>query len=909
MCKVYRQVWFSKRSEIMKMLISAAFVAVAAGGFAAELPVDLKPLALEVYGLRGAYATAPDTVVAVMGESGTWGMRTTNGWRIVSEEDPSFAYEKFVKPVSVKITKSREELALPEGFTAPDLAKCKLWRHEVTLKLPAPLKPDCTYGLVAQGEGGSINTSAKSGTFFPGRVTESADLEADRLAGDIIGFRRVSNVGDGKIVLEFGAGFSEAGGNDLANYTVKVNGNPRAVVGLGRRSRLDVYVCDQWPYHTLRQHDVFLDLDAPLKDTDKVEVTVDAKVTCGVRERAFKVGESRSRAVQANQVGYLPDGPKIAYLGCWLGSYPDAAAVNAAKSARTAGADYAALAPWALRFEEPPAFHVAEAASGRRVWSGRAKFRANGKAPLKNAMGIRMNLSNLNVYDLDFTEFKKPGKYRLEVEGVGRSYDFTIAADVYADAFRKQSTGVFAQRCGFALEPKFADGWRRIACHAKGIVATSAPRWGTPLSRGLPKFDDFAEYVTDASGAKTLKVLKASGGHHDAGDYNPRAHIDVAQRLFWAYELAPQKFYDGQLNIPEAGNGIPDIIDEALWAVRLWVGLQDADGGVYDGTESRGDPKLTETVEVDPMGDYTFGKDSRGSFWAAGAFATSARLLEKFGRKEKAAKLLERARKAYAWAKANPPDVLKDNEQQFNAYYTDPMLYAAAEMFHTTGEAAYHQDFLDNCLWRDQMYVEMETNRKWERRLAAQSYLLIPREKADAKTWDNVLSAMRREADYMAQFCEQRDYQFVTQPWVQVFWGFAAYQRFIPSTVTMWYLTGERKYFDRIVRNCDNTLGANPMSLSWIVGIGTETVRAPLHNSHYRPAGLSVVGTQTEGPVYHPGPTCFSYPQTVYPAVRDDFASMNQFSDAHFAVEMDEGVVNGQAETMAVFGLLCPDRK
>ncbi len=139
---------------------------------------------------------------------------------------------------------------------------------------------------------------------------------------------------------------------------------------------------------------------------------------------------------------------------------------------------------------------------------------------------------------------------------------------------------------------------------------------------------------------------------------------------------------------------------------------------------------------------------------------------------------------------------------------------------------------------------------------------------------------------------------------MQIFWGFGAYQRFLPSTVTMWKLTGEKKYFDRIVRNCDNTLGANPMGLSWIVGVGTETVRAPLLMSHWSPGGRVVTGIECEGPVCCPGGTRFSYRESVYPAHRDDHASLNSFADLHFAVEMDEGVVSSQAETMAVFGLL-----
>ena len=866
------------------MMFFAAAAALAASG-AAELPDDLKPLALEVYGLRGAYAIAPDTVVAVMGQSASGWMGKPDVWRVVSEEDPAYAYDKFVLPASVSVRKSADEF--------PGLK-----RHEVVIKLPSPMKPNRTYGLVAQGENNNIITSAKSGTTFSSRIVEDGTaVPADAKAADVVGLRRVSGIGDGKLLLEFGAGYSETEGDDLALYAVTVNGERRGVTAFGRRTRPDAYVCNGWPWKTLRVHDVVLDLGAALKDGDKVSVAVDAKVTSGARERAFTVGAVRSRAVQANQVGYLPDGAKVAYLGWWLGSYPDSRAKNAAEAKVAHNDAYAKLPAWALRFDEPPAFHVVDAKSGRRVWSGKARLRAAGDAPQRNNMGMRMNISSLNVYELDFTAFANPGRYYLSVEGVGRSLPFDVRRDVYADAFRKAATGVFAQRCGFALDPKYTGGWRRIACHAGGINASKVKRWTV---REWAPFDK--ELELDADGKP--RILKACGGHHDAGDYNPRAHIDVAQRLFWAYELAPENFRDGQLAIPEAGNGIPDIIDEAMWSVRLWEGLQDADGGVYDGTESREDPSLTQTVELDDKGDYAFAKDSRGSFWAAGAFATASRLLAKFGRRQRADELLARARRAYDWGRAHRPDVGGD-ERKMNEFYTDPMLYAAAELFHTTGEAKYHNDFLDNCVWRDQFWTEMEVQGKWDRKLAAQSYVMIPKEKADAKTWDAVFAAVKREADFLAKWCEQRDYPFLTHPYVHIFWGFGAYQRFLASTVTCWKLTGESVYRDRVIRNCDNTLGANPMSLSWVVGIGTETVRAPLHMSHWSPRGLVVNGIECEGPVYSPGATSFSYRENCYPPHRDDFASLNSFADVHFAVEMDEGVVNGQAETMAVFGLLC----
>ena len=46
-----------------------------------------------------------------------------------------------------------------------------------------------------------------------------------------------------------------------------------------------------------------------------------------------------------------------------------------------------------------------------------------------------------------------------------------------------------------------------------------------------------------------------------AGSYEDSyyTHLRVAQELLLAYEMAPQNLTDGELNIPESGNGVPDI--------------------------------------------------------------------------------------------------------------------------------------------------------------------------------------------------------------------------------------------------------------------------------------------------------------------------------------------------------------
>ena len=280
-------------------LASALAAALASVTFAADLPLDLKPLALEVYGLRGAVAIDSNTVVAVLGESATGARGKASAWRIRSEEDPAYAYEAFVEPVSARAYPARAELPLPPGFSSAKPAKNDLSRHVVELKLPHPLKPGVRYGLVAHGDG-APTTGAKTGCFFvwAGDGTDkelrvkseelrvdaaNVRVPADDMVPRIVGLRRVSPLGDGKISLEFGASFSLAAWRDPAAYHVRLNGADVPVAEFGRRSTIDVYLPVGWPFRTIMQHDVFLDLGRDLKKGDRVEVAVEPVICSGVR--------------------------------------------------------------------------------------------------------------------------------------------------------------------------------------------------------------------------------------------------------------------------------------------------------------------------------------------------------------------------------------------------------------------------------------------------------------------------------------------------------------------------------------------------------------------------------------------------------------------------------------------------
>ena len=80
-------------------------------------------------------------------------------------------------------------------------------------------------------------------------------------------------------------------------------------------------------------------------------------------------------------------------------------------------------------------------------------------------------------------------------------------------------------------------------------------------------------------------VIASAKGWYDAGDYN-KYIVDSGistYTLLAAFEHYRDYFARKRTGIPESGNRLPDILDEALWNPEWMLTMQDPhDGGVYN---------------------------------------------------------------------------------------------------------------------------------------------------------------------------------------------------------------------------------------------------------------------------------------------------------------------------------------
>ena len=163
----------------------------------------------------------------------------------------------------------------------------------------------------------------------------------------------------------------------------------------------------------------------------------------------------------------------------------------------------------------------------------------------------------------DFSTVSKPGKYFIvDVQKNHRSPTFNIVNDVYKNILKAATRMFFYQRSGMAKQQPWAE-----AC------------WTDDAAYLGENQDIQARDVTDRGNAD--KVRDMSGGWFDAGDTNKYVTfaVPVVHQLLSAYQNNPAAFTD-DFNIPESGNGIPDIIDEVKWETDWLKKMQFDDGTV-----------------------------------------------------------------------------------------------------------------------------------------------------------------------------------------------------------------------------------------------------------------------------------------------------------------------------------------
>ena len=505
---------------------------------------------------------------------------------------------------------------------------------------------------------------------------------------------------------------------------------------------------------------------------------------CGLLYATVASSQNPAPAIRLNQLGFYPKAPKEAVV---IGDGPERD------------------------------FYIRQAGTEKIVFTG--KLTTSGAHP-------RLAPENRIA---DFSRFRKPGTYFIEIPGLGRSYLFDIKKDVHRRAALGALKGFYYQRTFVDLPSRYAGPWARAAGHP-----------------------DTAVYIHGS--AATLQrpegtIISSPYGWYDAGDYNKyivNSGITVAT-LLSLYEDFPGDCRNLRVDIPESGNSLPDVLDEALFNLRWMLTMQDSyDGGVYH--------KLTN-ANFDPMDvmpakaiskRYVVQKSITATLDFAAVMAQASRIFKQFDREMPhfADSCLIAAEQAWQWAKQNPE--ARYDQQEMNKHYEpdivtggygdsdpgDEWIWAAIELWITTQKGGYKdavQSFADH-------KVPLPA---WNTVRTLGYYSLIRlQQKLPSSVWHDEIERVKKNilsmADSMVIGASTHPFHTVMGRYDRDYvWGSSAVAANQGIFLMQAYrIAQDKKYLQAALTNLDYLLGRNATGYCFLTGFGHKRVMYP----HHRPS-------------------------------------------------------------------------
>ncbi len=421
-----------------------------------------------------------------------------------------------------------------------------------------------------------------------------------------------------------------------------------------------------------------------------------------------------------------------------------------------------------------------------------------------------------DVYLADFSEFDETGEFVLSVDGVGQSPSFRIGDDAYDSVLQTAMLGFYAWRSG---------------------VDVSLVHNGQTFAHQAGHLDDA---LLDFLGNPGV-IQDGTGGWYDAGDYGRyivNASI-TAGMLLRAWEDFRPQLSAVALAIPEAGGALPDYLDEIRFELEWMLKMQLADGRVCH--------KLTPidfAGFVLPADDDLPRYFSRwGSAATAGFVATmaqAARVYEPYDAAF-AAQCLSAAQLSYAYLTDNPADVRADLSDFDNAQYQtgdeDDRVWAAAEMWETTGDSSALQDFETRV-----QNLTTRVSEDWDwgnlRNLGVITYLASTRAGRSASLVTDLEGDVLDAASSLAdRSIDQGGYGRAIENY---YWGAnGSVVRACMLLQAAARLSASERYLDACIQQIAHVLGRNYYNRSWVTGVGLNPPMYP-HDRRSSADGITV---------------------------------------------------------------------
>ena len=476
-------------------------------------------------------------------------------------------------------------------------------------------------------------------------------------------------------------------------------------------------------------------------------------------------------------------------------------------------------------------FHIREAETGIVVYQGTL------------SSSLNYSLSAESVKIADFSDFAKQGSFELFIDGGSSSFEFEITNRVFDSLSSGLIKALYYNRASVPLLAEHAGPWARAAGHPDDavIIHPSAESPGRPAG----------------------STISSPGGWYDAGDFNKYV-VPISSsisHMLTAYEQFPDHYSSRDLNIPESGDAVPDILDEALFALRWLLTMQDPyDGGVYNKLTHAGF-QGTVMPAAATASRYVVQKGTTATLDFAAVMAQSARVYEPF-LPDFADSALAAARNAWNWAEAHPnlaynQDAMNSNHDpdiSTGAYgdsnFDDEWFWAGSELYISTSEDSF---FTTAKAFRPRIDPNSpSSSRGWANfgnsgwgdvytlgliSLAHNRQKLTASGLADTSS---IKSALINAFDWYVNDGNSSGYRspFGIADW-QFNWGSNGTAGNLGMGILMAYsITGNQKYYNGALDVLDYLMGRNAVGYSYVTGFGDQP---PMHIHHRQSEADNVV--------------------------------------------------------------------
>lgn len=475
---------------------------------------------------------------------------------------------------------------------------------------------------------------------------------------------------------------------------------------------------------------------------------------------------------------------------------------------------------------------------------------AQGQSTVKGAD----HASGDKVHLIDFSTYQTKGTgYKIVVTSGDKtpleSMPFNIDDNIYTKMKYDAIKYYYHNRSAIPIEMPYADGqqWTRPAGHTSDKLQPDPN----------PKLTYHENYTLDIT-----------GGWYDAGDHGKYVVnggistwtvMNEYERALYLGDTSVAPFADGTMNIPESGNGYPDILDEARYNLKTLLKMQVPDGYPLAGMahHKAHDERWTALAtrpDQDTMKRYLQPPSTAATCNLAAMGAQSARLWKTLD-PTFANTCLAAAEKAWNAAVAHP-DIYASMEQgpgggaYGDNYVLDDFYWAACELYVTTGSAKY-LDYIKSSPHYLEMPSELTGGEDtgltgafdWGNTagMGTISLALVPNNlpatdvataKANIQAAADKFISIENAQGYGVPIEEKVISSPFDQSVVSGFpWGSNSFV--VNNAIVMSYayeFSNNAKYINGAITAMDYILGRNPNVQSYVTGYGDN----PLENPHHR---------------------------------------------------------------------------